>query len=99
MSNELIDAGPRLLLGLARFPARLNQEQTAAVLGFKPHDIPVLGKAGHLKPLGGGPRNSVKYFAAVEIEQLSRDKNWLDRATRIINRSRKHNLNSTSTQD
>lgn len=87
MSEVIIDAGPRILMGLSRLPARLNQVQTGAILGFKAHDIPVLVKARLLKPLGGGPRNSVKYFATVEIEQLSRDRKWLDRATAAISRS------------
>jgi hypothetical protein len=73
-------------LSMLRLPARLNAEQTAQVLGFQPHDIPVLVKAGLLKPLGGGPRNCVKFFAAVQIEEYSQDTKWLDRATREISR-------------
>jgi hypothetical protein len=69
---------------MLRLPARLNADQTAQVLGFQAHDIPVLIKEGLLRPLGGGPRNSVKYFAAVEIEEFSRDKKWLNAATKAI---------------
>ncbi|TAK98722.1 MAG: hypothetical protein EPO07_11620 [Verrucomicrobia bacterium] len=67
-------------------PARLNTEQTAQVLGFQPHDVPLLVKAGLLKPLGGGPRNCVKFFAAFELEALTNNRNWLDRATKAISR-------------
>lgn len=77
------------LLDARRLPARLNTEQTAQMLGHQPHDIPILTKAGLLKPLGGGPRNSVKYFAAVEVEQLGRDRKWLDRATKAVSRRTK----------
>lgn len=79
-------AHPPSCLSMLRLPARLNAEQTAQVLGFQAHDIPVLIKEGLLKPLGGGPRNSVKYFAAVEIEEYRQDTKWLDRATKAISR-------------
>ena len=77
---------PDFCLNIRRLPARLNAEQTAQVLGFQPHDVPALVRSGLLKPLGGGPLNCVKYFAAVEIEELSRNKKWLERATRVISR-------------
>ena len=41
LNNEL-----KAILNLNRPPARLNTAQTAAYLGFKPHDIPVLTCAG-----------------------------------------------------
>ena len=73
-------------LNVRRLPARLNSEQVAQVLGYQSHDIPLLCKAGLLKPLGGGARNSVKYFAAFEIEDLGHDRKWLDRATKAVSR-------------
>ena len=81
-------------LNAVRLPARLNAEQTAVLLGFQAHDIPLLVKAGLLKPLGGGPRNCVKFFAAVEIEKVAQNIAWLDRATKCISR-RKGLHNST----
>ncbi|HEX5220373.1 MAG TPA: hypothetical protein VFZ59_12455 [Verrucomicrobiae bacterium] len=75
-----------LLLSARRLPARLNVEQTASITGFQPHDIPTLVKAGLLKPLGSGPRNSVKYFAAIEVQNAAQDRKWLDRATRAVSR-------------
>jgi hypothetical protein len=77
-----------LLLALRRLPGRLNVEQTAEILGFLPPDIPPLVRAGLLKPLGGGLKNSVKYFAAADIEQAAQDRKWLDKATRAVSRSR-----------
>jgi hypothetical protein len=77
------------LLEALRLPARLNTEQVAQVAGFQPHDIPLLVRAGLLKPLGGGPRNSVKFFAAIEVEELCRDRKWLDRATKAVSRRKK----------
>jgi hypothetical protein len=75
-----------LLLGLRRLPARLTADQAARVTGFQLHDIPVLVKAKLLQPLGGGPRNSVKYFASVEVVEKCGDRRWLDRATKAVSR-------------
>jgi hypothetical protein len=85
------------LLNARRLPARLNVEQTAVVLGFHDHDIPDLIKHQLLKPLGKGARNCVKYFAAVEIEKLSRDMKWLDQATAAISRREKNVAEGHST--
>lgn len=85
-TSQPLRANPPSCLNMLRFPARLNAEQTAQILGFQPHHIPILIKAGLLDPLGGGPRNSVKFFAAVEIRALGRDRDWLDRATEAISR-------------
>jgi hypothetical protein len=73
-------------LALLRLPARLNIEQVAELLGFAVHDIPVLVRHGALHPLGKPVPNAQKWFAAAEIESLSRDKTWLSKATLIISR-------------
>ena len=67
-----------------RLPARLNAEQTAKVLGFAEHDIPVLVCYNLLKPLGNPCQSSVKYFATCIIEQNAQNPNWLDKATDAI---------------
>jgi hypothetical protein len=69
-----------------RLPARLTVEQTAVLLGFLTIDIPVLVRAGLLKCLGRPAPNAHKYFSAVEIESLARDRDWLDKATRALAR-------------
>ena len=74
----------RSLLFSARLPGRLNADQAAALLGFQTHDIPVLVKAGLLKPLGGGARNCVKYFSSSVIERLRNDERWLDKASKSV---------------
>jgi hypothetical protein len=43
-------------------------------------------RAGHLKPLGRPMQNARKWFATVELERLSRDPEWLDKAIRIVER-------------
>jgi hypothetical protein len=72
------------LLNVTRLPGRLTSEQTAPLLGFGPHDIPILVKARLLKPLGNPPPNAVKYFAAGDIEKLALDSEFLNRATKAV---------------
>jgi hypothetical protein len=72
------------LLDLHRLPARMTPEQAAQLLGFAPHDIPVLVKASLLKPLGKPAQQAVKYFAAYELEQHAVDHEWLDAATKAV---------------
>jgi hypothetical protein len=67
-----------------RLPARLDAPQTAQLLGFSEHDIPVLIRLRLLKPLGNPPPNGHNYFATVELERLAQDPNWLDKATRAV---------------
>lgn len=65
-------------------PARVVAEEAAWLLGFAPHDIPVLVSAGLLKPLGHPSRSSTKYFATVTLLKLRDDLNWLSRASDAI---------------
>jgi hypothetical protein len=48
--------------------------------------MPLLARAGHLKPLGKPVQNSRKWYATVELERFSRDPAWLDKAVRIVDR-------------
>ncbi len=79
---------PRSLLYVERLPGRLNAEQAAVLLGFQAHDIPTLVRAGLLKPVGGGPRNCVKYFHSTIIERNRLDERWHDKATKALLRRR-----------
>ena len=69
------------ILNARRWPARLTVEQSAVLLGFKTHDIPILLSRGLLKPLGNPPPNGVKYIAAGDVEKLGTDRRWLARCT------------------
>ena len=44
-----------------------------------------LVKWWHLKPLGNPPPNSIKFFAALEVLELVKDRNWLAKVTNAIN--------------
>jgi hypothetical protein len=72
------------LLSLTRLPARLNIVETAAYLGFKPHDIPILVARGLLKPLGRPMPNSEKYFARSKLMEAENNEEWLSRATAVL---------------
>ena len=68
------------------WPACLCAEDAARFLGWPPYFMPLLARAGHLKPLGKPVQNSRKWYATVELERLSRDPAWLDKAVRIVDR-------------
>ena len=77
---------PNECLKFFRLPGRLDAAQTAALLGFQPHDIPVLVAAKLLRPLGRPASNGQKYFATCELEEFRVNREWLDAASRTINR-------------
>lgn len=67
----LISAPAKELLNLRRLPAMLNAAQAAVLLGLAEQDIPVIVRAGFLKPLGNPPSNAVKSFSAVQVLELA----------------------------
>lgn len=75
---------PHTILSLQRLPARVDTVQAAAILGFPEHDIPILIKGKLLKPLGNPPPNGCKYFSSAELESLSKDHDWLHKASRAV---------------
>jgi len=79
LNNDL-----KAILNLNRLPARLNTVLTAACLGFKPHDIPVLAARGFLKPLGKPMSNSDKYYARSKILERADEEEWLSLATEAL---------------
>jgi hypothetical protein len=67
---KLVSHQTEELLNLRRWPAMLNTAQAAAMLGLAEHDIPVLVRAGQLKPLGNPPPTAVKSSATAQIMEL-----------------------------
>jgi hypothetical protein len=65
-------------------PACVGMEAAAAMFGWPDYYLPFLVRAGHLKPLGKPAQNARKWFATVEIERMSGDLDWLDKAIRIV---------------
>lgn len=71
-------------LNASTMPACIGVEEAAQFLGWPAYFLPLLMRAGHLKPLGKPSQNSRKWFATVQLECLSRDPVWLDKAVRIV---------------
>jgi hypothetical protein len=82
----LISAQAKELLNLRRLPAMLNMAQTAVMLGVGEHDIPVLIRAGLLKPLGNPPANAVKYFGTVEVLEMAGENSFLNKIRSTVYR-------------
>jgi hypothetical protein len=74
----------RFLMLLGQLPARLTAEQVSWVLNCHPHDLPILVMARLLKPLGNPAPNSIKYFAALDILDLVKDRTWLAKMTNVV---------------
>ena len=89
MDSDLIQAA---MANWARrgLPARIDVMQTAKLLGFAEHDIPILMAARKLIPLGEPASNAPKFFAAVEIIQFAMDKEWLHKASKEVSRHWRH---------
>lgn len=64
--------------------ARILPEEAAQIIGCARHDIPILTRAGLLKPLGHPPPNGVKYFSRRRVLELCADDNWLAKATDAV---------------
>ena len=65
-------------------PACVGVEEAAQMLGWPAYYLPFLVRAGHLKPLGKPAQISRKWFSTAELERLSADVEWLDKAIRIV---------------
>ncbi len=76
----------RFLALWGQLPARLTVEQTAWLLNCQVHDVPILVTARLLKPLGNPPPNGIKFFATIELVELTKDRDWLTKATTAIHR-------------
>ena len=66
------------------WPACVGVEEAARIFGWPEYFFPVLARVGHLKPLGKPMQNARKWFATCELERLSQDREWLDKAIRIM---------------
>jgi hypothetical protein len=71
---------------MRNLPARLDVATTARVLGFAEHDIQILMAARKLVPLGDPAQNAPKWFCAMEVLQLTSDREWLHKATKEVSK-------------
>jgi hypothetical protein len=72
------------ILKLLRLPGRISAAQTASLLGFQLHDIPVLVSCKLIQPLGNPTQSAPKWFSSAEVEALRTDPKFLAKATRAI---------------
>ncbi len=87
----------RFLSLLGGLPARLTAAEVAWVLNCQAHDVPILVTARLLRPLGNPEPNSVKYFCALEILELAKDRVWLGKMTNAVGHHwRRRNLRKKS---
>jgi hypothetical protein len=68
------------------WPACVDAETAARFLGWPAYFMPLLARAGHLKPLGKPGQNARKWYAMVDLERLARDRQWLDKAIRLVDK-------------
>ncbi len=66
-------------------PACVGLEEATGLFGWPNYFLPFLVRAGHLKPLGNPPRNSIKFFATREVQKQAQDRAWLARVTNALN--------------
>ena len=83
MSRAAVFESKTIAAGQTR-PACIGMEEAVAIFGWPNYYLPFLVRAGHLKPLGKPAQNARKWFAAVEIEHMCSDRDWLDKAIRIV---------------
>ncbi len=84
--NRTFNTTPHTVTGDRFLPACLDADAAARYLGWPAYFMPLLARAGHLKPLGKPNQNARKWYATVELERVGRDPVWLDKAIRIVDR-------------
>ena len=71
---------------LDEYGAFMTKEKVAKALDIGVHNIPVLVRAGLLKPLGHPQRYCVKKFSRDELARNLADKTWLEEAAKALHR-------------
>ena len=71
---------------LSEFGAYMTKEKVAKALDIGVHNIPVLVRAGLLKPLGHPQRYCVKKFSRNQLARNLADEAWLDKVAAAIHR-------------
>jgi len=67
-----------------RLQPRLTKTQTAKFLNMGKQDIPVLVRAGLLKPLGHPNDSNQKYFATADLVASAEDREWLVKVCDVL---------------
>src|SRR5271163_746119 len=71
-------------LNLRTHSERLTADEAAWLLGFSPHEIPILIAKNLLKPLGHPADNGPKHFLTATLKDLERDEKWHNKAADAV---------------
>jgi hypothetical protein len=71
-------------LNLKTQSERLTADEAAWLLGFSPHEIPILIAKNLLKPLGHPAPNGPKHFLTATLKDLERDEKWHSKAADAV---------------
>ena len=71
-------------LNLKTHSERLTADEAAWLLGFSPHEIPILIAKNLLKPLGHPAPNGPKHFLTATLKDLERDEKWHSKAADAV---------------
>jgi len=77
------------ILRLRRLPACLYPAEAAVLIAIHPDDLPVLVKAGLLRPLGQFGDHDHARYSSHEILSRAQDRAWLDKVSAAIYASRR----------
>ena len=77
---------PLKIQTLEKFAVFMTKEKVAEALGIGTHNIPLLMRAGLLKPLGHPQRYCVKKFSRETLARNIADETWLDKVAAAIHR-------------
>ena len=90
---------PLKIQSLDEYGAFMTKEKVAKALGIEAHNIPVLVRAGLLKPKGNPQRYCVKKFSRRQLARNLADEGWLDQAAAAIHKHwRKKNAHKRAKQ-
>jgi len=90
---------PLKIQSLDEYGAYMTKEKVAKALDIGVHNIPVLVRAGLLKPLGHPQKYCVKKFSRNQLMRHLADETWLDKAAEAIHRHwRKKNAHKRAKQ-
>lgn len=79
-----MDPEKTTFLSLRRIPRRLTAKEVGWFLGFEPHEVPMIGAAGLLKPLGNPKKSGRKYYLTALCETLGQNEKWMARASNAV---------------
>ena len=77
---------PLKIQALEKSAVFMTTEKVAEALGVAMHDIPLLMRAGLLKPLGHPQRYCMKKFSRETLARNIADETWLDKVAAAIHR-------------